>query len=236
MKTIQTVKSMAFGLLAVGVTMGANSAIAQEQSLESLEERAGYTIGVNIGMGLEAQGFQEDISIDALVAGLRDVLGGDLQLSQEDMMVAIQEFTDIQETKMAARMEAETAAQRDFLAENGQKEGVVTTDSGLQYMVIEEGPDAGAPSPTTEDTVNVHYHGMLIDGTVFDSSMERNEPITFPVTGVIPGWTEGLQLMQVGDVYRFFIPSDLAYGPSGAGDVIPPNATLVFDVELLGIE
>src|SRR5699024_2934151 len=107
--------------------------------------------------------------------------------------------------------------------------------SGLQYLPITEASDKDAAKPTAEDEVSVHYHGTLIDGTVFDSSVDRGEPISFPLNGVITGWTEGLQLMNVGDKYRFFIPSDLAYGEAGAGP-IPPNSTLIFDVELLGIE
>ena len=114
--------------------------------------------------------------------------------------------------------------------------GVMTTESGLQYLVITEAPDANAPMPTATDTVSVHYTGTLIDGTVFDSSIERNEPVSFPLNGVIPGWTEGLQLMKVGSKYRFFIPSALAYGEQGAPPVIPPNSTLIFEIELLSIE
>jgi FKBP-type peptidyl-prolyl cis-trans isomerase len=217
------------------VAVEAETAPATASSLETTAERAGYALGVNIGMGIQGQGFEADISIDSLVQGLRDTLAEDVKLSDEELMAAIQEFTALQESKFAAEMEEESSAQRDFLVENGAKEGVVTTPSGLQYTVLTEGPNDGL-SPAATDTVNVHYHGTLIDGTVFDSSVDRGEPISFPLNGVIAGWTEGLQLMTVGDKYRFFIPSDLAYGPNGAGGVIGPNATLVFDVELLGIE
>ncbi len=120
-----------------------------------------------------------------------------------------------------------------FLEENGKKEGVITLESGLQYMVIQKGTGA---SPTLTDQVKTHYHGTLIDGTVFDSSYDRGEPITFPVTGVIQGWTEALLLMKEGDKWRLFIPSDLAYGARGAGGIIPPNTTLIFDIELISIE
>ena len=119
-----------------------------------------------------------------------------------------------------------------FLAENGKKKGVTTTASGLQYEVLKEGT---GPKPLATDQVNVHYHGTLIDGKVFDSSVERGEPITFPLQGVIKGWTEGVQLMPVGSKWRFTIPSDLAYGDQGAGEDIGPGETLIFDVELLGI-
>jgi FKBP-type peptidyl-prolyl cis-trans isomerase len=118
------------------------------------------------------------------------------------------------------------------MADNRNAEGVVTTDSGLQYQVLQEG---NGPRPGPTDRVTVHYTGTLLDGTVFDSSVERGQPISFSLNEVIPGWTEGLQLMPVGSKYRFWIPSDLAYGSRGAGNVIPPNATLMFDVELLGI-
>lgn len=208
---------------------------AQEQSLETLEERAGYTLGINVGSGLQSQGFASDISIDALMLGIRDALADDPRLSEDEMMAAIQEFTMQQQERQQAEQEAQAAEQRQFLADNAERDEVVTTESGLQYRVLEEG-EADAPSPESTDTVNVHYHGTLTDGTVFDSSVERDTPMTLQLDRVIAGWTEGLQLMQVGDRYRFFIPSELAYGASGAGDVVGPNATLIFDVELLGIE
>ena len=119
-----------------------------------------------------------------------------------------------------------------FLEENAKKEGVVTTASGLQYIVMTKG-DGAMPKET--DNVTVHYHGTLLDGTVFDSSVERGQPATFPLNGVIKGWTEGVQLMNVGSKFRFFIPSDLAYGERGAGGAIGPNATLIFEVELISI-
>lgn len=206
-----------------------------QTELASTAERAGYAIGVNIGSGLQNQQMAEDISVDALVMGIRDTLNGEQKLTDEEMQLAVQELTSQMEARYMAEMEIQAEAQRQFLVENGQQEGVTTTDSGLQYSVLEQGA-ADGQSPVATDTVNVHYHGTLIDGTVFDSSVERGEPISFPLNGVIAGWTEGLQLMKVGDKFRFFIPSDLAYGPQGAGGVIGPNATLIFDVELLAIE
>jgi len=122
---------------------------------------------------------------------------------------------------------------KKFLEENGKKEGVVTLESGLQYLVVQEGTGA---IPTLTDTVKTHYHGTLINGDVFDSSYDRGEPISFPVTGVIKGWTEALLLMKEGAKWKLFIPSDLAYGSRGAGGVIPPNTTLIFDIELISIE
>jgi FKBP-type peptidyl-prolyl cis-trans isomerase len=123
-------------------------------------------------------------------------------------------------------------AGEDFLAENGKKAGIITTASGLQYEVVAEGP---GPKPAAEDTVRVHYEGKLIDGTVFDSSYLRGEPIEFPLGGVIPGWTEGLQLMNEGSTYNLFIPQDLGYGDRGAGEAIPPFSALIFKVELISI-
>lgn len=208
---------------------------AQEIDLESDDARAGYSVGVNIGMNLQSQGIASNVDIEALLAGIADGLSGNLQLTQEEIVSAIQSFSQQMDAQAQAEIEQQAQAGRDFLTENATREGVMTTESGLQYLVMEEGDDPGAPSPGADDTVRVHYHGTLIDGTVFDSSVQRGEPISFPLNGVIPGWTEGLQLMQVGDKYRFFIPSELAYGETGTGP-IGPNSTLIFEVELLGIE
>ncbi len=232
MKSSMILKSSAL-VLALFVS---GQAASQSLDLESDEGRAGYSIGVNIGLNLSSQGIAEDLNIQSLIAGLTDALNGsDLKMSDEEILAAIQEFTILQQSKAMAEIEAEAERGRDFLVRNAENEGVTTTASGLQYEVIEKTTDSGAPRPRASDTVNVHYHGTLVDGTVFDSSVERGQPISFPLNGVIPGWTEGLQLMQVGDKFRFFIPSDLAYGPSGAGP-IGPNATLIFEVELLDIE
>ncbi|MEX2367323.1 MAG: FKBP-type peptidyl-prolyl cis-trans isomerase [Pseudohongiellaceae bacterium] len=222
--------ALLIGTLAMSVQV-----LAQSVELESAEARAGYSIGVNIGMNLESQGIASNVDVDALMSGIADGLSGNLQLSEEQIVSAIEEFSQKLEAEAMAQVEQQSQAGQQFLAENATREGVMTTDSGLQYMVLEEGSDASAPSPAASDTVNVHYHGTLVDGTVFDSSVDRGEPITFPLNGVIPGWTEGLQLMQVGDKYRFFIPANLAYGEAGAGP-IGPNSTLIFEVELLGIE
>lgn len=222
-------------LFSLSSLLGSAALQAQEQSLETLDERAGYTLGINVGSGLKSQGFADEIDIDALMLGIRDALAEEPRLSEDEMMAAIQEFTTQQQARQRAEQETRTAEQRQFLADNAERDEVVTTESGLQYRVLEEG-EADAPSPEPTDTVNVHYHGTLTDGTVFDSSVERGTPMTLQLDRVIAGWTEGLQLMQVGDRYRFFIPSELAYGASGAGEVVGPNATLIFDVELLGIE
>lgn len=220
-------------LLSLSVSM---SVLAQGE-LTTPAQKAGYAIGVNIGSNLVSNGMAGDLDIAAIVAGLQESFaGGELKMTQADMEAAIQAFSAQQQEKMNAQLEAQAQAGRDFLTQNGTQEGVMTTASGLQYKVVAEAADAGAATPKETDTVTVHYTGTLVDGTVFDSSVERNEPATFPLNGVIPGWTEGLQLMKVGSKYRFFIPSALAYGEAGAPPVIPPNSTLIFDVELLSIE
>lgn len=209
--------------------------MAQDIDLESTESRAGYSMGVNIGMNIANQLPADELDMDALIMGMSDALSGNLKLSEQEIMAALQEFSEAQQAKAQAQVEAAAEAGREFLAENAKRSEVTTTASGLQYEVLSSA-DSSAPMPKSTDTVNVHYHGTLIDGTVFDSSVNRGEPISFPLNGVIPGWTEGLQLMHVGDKFRFYIPSELAYGESGAGGVIGPNTTLIFDVELLGIE
>jgi FKBP-type peptidyl-prolyl cis-trans isomerase FklB len=213
----------------------AGNLLAQDLDLTSEEGKAGYSIGVNIGMNLVNQMPMEDLNMASLIQGVSDALNGQLQMSEEEIMNAIQAFSLAQQEKFdAAQAEAAQAGVR-FLEDNGQRPEVRITDSGLQYEVLEEG-EAGADSPRASDTVTVHYHGTLIDGTVFDSSVERNEPATFGLNQVISGWTEGVQLMKVGDKYRFYIPPELAYGEAGAGGIIGPNATLIFDVELLEIQ
>ncbi len=206
------------------------------QDLTTPQQKAGYAVGANIGGGLRSQGLEQDLDVAALVQGLQDALAGvEPKLPPEELQSAIEQLSATVQARQQAALEAEAQAGKDFLAKNAAAAGVKTTASGLQYLVVTNGADASAPSPKETDTVRVHYHGTLIDGSVFDSSVERGEPISFPLNGVIPGWTEGLQLMKVGDKFRLFIPSDLGYGANGAGP-IPPNSTLIFDVELLAIE
>jgi FKBP-type peptidyl-prolyl cis-trans isomerase len=212
-----------------------NSLFAQELDLESTEVRAGYSIGVNIGLNLASQGILgSDIDNAALVQGIRDAIDDSILLSDEEIVAALEQYSLLMEQRAEEQLADMAQAGQDFLNDNAMQPGVVTTASGLQYLVLEEGADRTAAMPLATDEVMVHYHGTMIDGTVFDSSVDRGEPISFPLDGVIPGWTEGLQLMRVGDKFRFFIPSELAYGASGAGP-IPPFSTLIFDVELLGI-
>jgi FKBP-type peptidyl-prolyl cis-trans isomerase len=196
-----------------------------------------YAIGADIGGNLK-RGKVDSLNVDLLAAGLADGLDSTLRLDQETLQGVMNSFM----MKMQTRMKAEEAAKGEkarlageqFLAENGKRTGVVTTPSGLQYEVITMGT---GPKPQPTESVKVHYTGKLIDGTVFDSSVERGEPAVFGVTQVIPGWVEALQMMPVGSKWKVFIPSELAYGASGApGGRIEPNSVLVFDMELLGIE
>lgn len=216
--------------------LGASSLFAQDLDFGSTTVRAGYSIGVNIGLNLASQGILgDDIDNAGLIQGIRDALDDSIQLSDEEIVAALEQYSMLMEQRAQEGLAAMAQEGVDFLADNALKAGVVTTASGLQYMVLEESSDANAPMPLASNDVRVHYHGTMIDGSVFDSSVDRGEPISFPLAGVISGWTEGLQLMKVGDKFRFFIPSELAYGATGAGP-IPPYTALIFDVELLGIE
>jgi FKBP-type peptidyl-prolyl cis-trans isomerase len=206
------------------------------KELESTTEKASYAIGLDVGNSL--QQVKDDIDLPSLLQGLTDQLTDrESLLTPEEARAVLQEFAmAVQEKGAEARneaMEKNLAEGQAFLRDNGAKEGVVTTESGLQYSVLTEGDGA---TPGATDQVTVHYRGTLLDETVFDSSYDRGEPVTFPVNGVIPGWTEALQLMKVGGKYRLFIPSDLAYGEQGAGADIGPNATLIFEVELVAIQ
>ena len=229
-------KASAAASLSLGLSLlFAGQASAQEAiDLANEDNRIGYSIGVNIGQNLVAQGIIEGIDMNSFVAGMRDAAGDTIQLSNEELFAAIQLFQERMTAAAQAEMEANFATTQAFLEENGAKEGVVSTASGLQYEVISSGPADGA-SPTTSDSVLANYHGTLIDGTVFDSSVDRGEPAEFGLTQVISGWTEALQLMSVGDKWRLFLPPNLAYGEQSPTPAIPPNSALVFEVELLEI-
>ena len=203
--------------------------------LENEDNRIAYSIGANIGQNLLAQQVVEGLDIDAFLAGMEDAIAGDTQLDQEAMMQAIQTFMQRQAEEEAAALAGNLAESEAYLAENAQNPGVTVLDSGLQYEVIESGPDGGE-SPTSSNSVLAHYHGTLPDGTVFDSSVDRGEPATFGVSQVIAGWTEALQLMSVGDKWEINIPPELGYGSQGAGNVIPPDATLIFEVDLIDVD
>jgi FKBP-type peptidyl-prolyl cis-trans isomerase len=203
--------------------------------LETDEQKVSYGIGL-----VEGKRFKQDfqVDVDAFTAGLKASINDEKPLmTEEEVKTTIQNFGQ----KLMAKKEAEQKALGDknktaseaYLAENGKKEGIKTTASGLQYKVETEGKGA---KPKADDTVEVNYRGTLVDGTEFDSSYKRGQTVTFPVNGVIPGWSEALQLMTVGSKYQLFIPSDLAYGPGGTGGVIGPNQALIFEVELVDIK
>jgi len=226
-------KSYFIPVLALGLFVSSVSA-QDKPDLTNPKQKASYAIGLDIATSLKRQ--ELDMDVKALAAGIADGFAGKPALTEEEQKAV---FMELQKSVMARAEEKQNAvagtnlkAGEAFLAANAKKEGVKTTASGLQYKVINSGT---GPSPKLTDTVKVHYHGTLIDGTVFDSSVRRNKPVTFSVNGVIPGWTEALQLMKVGDKWQLVIPSKLAYGEQGPGP-IGPNSVLIFEVELLGIE
>ena len=196
-------------------------------------DKLSYALGIGIGSQLAGMGAKE-LNIDDFAQAIKDVISGsELKVDNAEAQTLVQNFFQEQQAAAAEAGKVAKAAGEAFLAENGKKEGVVTLPSGLQYQVLKEG-DGKKPSAT--DQVVCHYEGTLIDGTVFDSSYQRNQPATFGLNQVIAGWTEGVQLMQEGAKYRFFIPYNLAYGERGAGAQIPPFAALVFDVELIEVK
>jgi len=222
----------------LSIAMLANQACAGEKKMElkSEKDKVSYSIGLEIGSSFKKQAM--DIDTDALAAGIKDALSGSKPILTEnevkEVMTAFQKgMAAKQAEKMKGLAEKNSKEGEAFLAENKKKEGVKTTDSGLQYKVITPG---NGPMPKDTDTVSVNYRGTLIDGTEFDSSYKRGEAVSFPVNGVIKGWTEALQLMKVGSKWQLFIPSNIAYGERGAGGQIGPNATLIFEVELLSIK
>jgi FKBP-type peptidyl-prolyl cis-trans isomerase len=201
-------------------------------ALDTLTQRLSYIVGENMAHQLQNDGLALDAATVALA--VNDVMAGNpSRLTDAEKRSTVEQVQQESQQRQQTAHAKNKAAGEAYLAENAQKEGVTTTASGLQYKQLAAGNGA---KPTTSDRVKVHYHGTLIDGTVFDSSYQRGEPIVFPVTGVIAGWVEGLQLMNVGSKFELTIPSNLAYGANGSGPVIGPDATLVFEVELLAIE
>lgn len=220
-------------LACLSLALVTQSAVAQ--TLDTDAEKLGYTIGMDIGNSLKQQ--SAELDLDSMFAAIRAVYDGkETLLTPEEALAIRQSFMQQQREQAAAertaQLEANKAEGEAFLVENGQREDVTVTASGLQYEVIAAGSGA---KPSASDTVTVHYRGKLLDGREFDSSYSRGEPATFPLNQVIAGWTEGVQLMSTGATYKFYIPAELAYGERGAGDMIGPNATLIFDVELLEI-
>jgi len=221
----------------IGLSFAAISLVggAQAADLETQEQKLSYIIGMDIGNSLRQQG--AEIDIQALFEAIETVYNGEQPAISAEEAAAVREAY-IAERRVAMEAEQQELATKNaaegeaFLLDNRIREGVTVTDSGLQYEVLTQGD---GPQPAASDRVTVHYRGTLLDGQEFDSSYSRGEPATFVLDQVIPGWTEGVQLMPVGSKYKFFIPSNLAYGPAG-GRSIEPNATLIFEVELLGIE
>ncbi len=224
-------------IICLGTVCIASIGLAQDKAqLKDQKDKASYSIGYDIGETFKKQNVE--LNPDTLFGGLKDALAGkEALLTKEDREKTLQAFQkEMMEKQVAARNDAATkkaAEGEKFLTENKKKEGVKTTASGLQYKVMKEG---SGPSPKETDTVVVQYKGTLLDGTEFDSSYKRNEPASFQVNRVVKGWIEALQLMKPGAKYQLFIPSALAYGERGAGQLIGPNATLIFEVELLSIK
>jgi len=222
-------------VLILPAIVGASDAVTSEK-LATYEDKLSYSIGLDIGTSLQTIG--EDVKLEMVKKGLSDAFEGKTPLmNAEEITATQQQFAMKMQTMQMQKIEemkvANAAAGAAFLEENKKKEGVQVTESGLQYEVLQA---AEGEKPKASDTVKVDYVGTLVDGTEFDSSVKRGEPAVFGVDKVIPGWTEALQLMPVGAKYRFVIPSDLAYGETGAPPVIEPNAVLVFEVDLLSIE
>jgi len=247
MKKIQVAVIMLFAVLLTGSSAMAQKSqkkkekddkaaeTSQAMILKTHQDTISYMIGRDIGKNMKTN----DITVtpEIMFAGLKDGLNGidsvfNAELTEQIMMAFQQEMMAKQQAKTSEEASAVKAAGDAFLADNKTKEGVIALPSGLQYKVIKEGE---GENPKPEDVVEVHYTGTLTDGTVFDSSVERGEPIKFPLNGVIPGWTEGVQLMKPGAKYMFYIPAALGYGDKGAGP-IPGGSVLIFEVELLSIE
>lgn len=234
-------KYATLALLGAGLIVGSALAGGQtppkgESDLKDVKSKVAYGIGLDIGKKIKSQ--QIEVDLDLVARGIKDGVAGKAALTDEQLMEAMQAFSQEMMTKMAAA--AKTAGEKNqkegdaFLAANKTKPGVKTTASGLQYKVLKSGT---GKTPKATDTVKTNYRGTLIDGKQFDSSYDRGEPAEFPVNGVIPGWTEALQLMKVGDKWQLFIPANLAYGANPRpGGPIGPNATLVFDIELLDVK
>ena len=223
----------------IAITLGlyaCDQGTSSNQPLETLEQKASYSFGVDVANRLKQQGVELDVI--ALNRGIADAYNGsELALAEKEQLEAKTSFQaqlrDEMVKKQAAAAEGNIAAGKAFLEENAKKEGVITTESGLQYKILATG-DGKQPKDT--DTVTTHYKGTLIDGREFDSSYKRDTPASFPVKGVIKGWTEALQLMHVGDKWQLFVPSDLAYGATKRSELIEANSTLIFEIELLGIK
>ena len=226
-------KRLIAGLVAVPLLLSAPAWTEDAVALDTMEQRFSYLIGLQLANGMMEQGIDKDLDIAAFSQALKDTFAGtEPRLSQEQIQETVQAMQAKAMQEEAEKGAAALAAGQAFLAENKTKDGVETTESGLQYSVTEAGSGA---KPAASDTVKVHYEGRLLDGTVFDSSYNRGEPATFGVSQVIAGWQEALQMMPAGAKWEVWIPSDLAYGPTGAGGAIGPNEVLNFTIELIEI-
>lgn len=233
--TVDAVKDAASGAVenATGAVKDAADKVKTTTAFSTEKEKLGYAFGHQFAKNLVAGNLQETISAETLTQAIKDSLSGaEPKMTDEEMRVAVEGYQTRMQAEAAAEAEASKAKGGEFLAENKSKEGVVTTESGLQYIVLEEGKGA---APSDGKNVEVNYKGSLIDGTVFDSSYDRGQSATFPLDGVIPGFTEGLKLMKEGGKVKLFIPSDLAYGVK-APPSIGPNQTLIFEVELIAVK
>ena len=220
-------------IISLAMLSFAGSVFGQDKStpLKDPKDKISYSIGLNIGLNLKKQNVS--VNPDTFVLGLKDALAGKPQMTEEQVKETMTAFEKEMIDKQKATGVKNGADGEKFLAENKKKEGVKTTASGLQYKVVKEGTGA---QPKESDTVIANYRGTLIDGTEFDSSYKRGQPATFPVSGVIKGWTEALQMMKVGSKYQLFIPASLAYGERAVGPDIGPNSTLIFEVELVDVK
>lgn len=232
--TLVAVVLGALALAGCSETDAPDATSAADQVPDSASGRMSYGAGYALASSVQGQ-LADDFDADGFQAGIDDALGGvELRVSDAELEQARDEILERRASAQGQEAAANLEEAQGFLAENASREGVTVTASGLQYEVLAEGAE-DAPSPTAESQVVTHYTGRLADGTVFDSSEERGQPATFGVSQVIAGWQEALQLMQVGDRWRIWLPPELAYGERGAGGDIPPNAALVFDIELLEI-
>lgn len=224
---------LAAAVALVGLVLAGCDSQTSEITLETPAQKASYGIGLNMGKSLAQEGM-DDLDSNAVAQGIEDAIGKKEQrLKDEELIEAFAFLQKRAEERMVALNEESAEAGKKFLEDNAKRDGVVTTESGLQYEVVKK---ADGAQPKATDVVTVHYEGKLTDGSVFDSSVERGSPIDLPVNGVIPGWVEGLQLMHVGEKYKLYIPSELAYGEQSPTPAIPANSVLVFDLELIAIK
>ena len=216
------------------LALSSSPVLAKEKlSLKSSAEKASYGIGINIGHSLKAQNIP-DLNVDNMFTGIKDALEDrEMRVSKEELIAAFTEIQKKEAEEKSKLAEDNLKKGESFLAENKKQQGVKVTESGLQYKIIQEGTGS---KPKADDVIVANYRGSLIDGTEFDSSYKRNEPVEFPVNRVIPGWTEALQMMPEGSKWQLFIPAKLAYGEFSPTPAIPPNSTLVFEVELLKVK